>query len=410
MAYTLSGNPLIDALIKTNDYAPPRNTTPGTPVTVYYSFEAAVSGYNLTTLDAAQQATVNQIVAEYEAVAGIDFVYGNRPGTTNTDITFYIGSPGTGGEYRPMSLGLPLQNGGNAGGYIQISSNHVDNFEFLTRHELGHGLGLDHPANYSGFESAPHLDTNAITAFSVMGYGDDGTNTLTANDIAALRYMYGAPGGIGSTPTVAGTTSGNDNYTGTGGNDNISGLAGNDALYGGDGNDTMNGNEGADTVNGNLGADDVSGGKGNDDVQGGKGNDTVYGNIGNDTVNGNIGDDIVRGGQNEDIVRGGQGNDQLYGDLGNDTLMGDLGNDILIGGSGNDVFVYTAGDDVINDFENGVDTIQIVGFDVSSFSEIQPFISSVGSTTIISVGAGTSLTLIGVSSSALDASDFTFVG
>lgn len=62
-------------------------------------------------------------------------------------------------------------------------------------------------------------------------------------------------------------------------------------------------------------------------------------------------------------IEGGAGNDTLFGLEGNDTLVGGRGNDNLTGGADADLFVFAANDgtDRINDFELGLDAIQIAG-------------------------------------------------
>ena len=89
-------------------------------------------------------------------------------------------------------------------------------------------------------------------------------------------------------------------------------------------------------------------------VLAGDGNDVVVDDDGNDTLAGQAGADLLIGGG------------------GSDVLIGGKGNDVLRGGTGADVFVVRAQDfdgatvfvaDTIEDFEPGVDTIEISGFD-----------------------------------------------
>src|SRR5690606_27973204 len=106
-------------------------------------------------------------------------------------------------------------------------------------------------------------------------------------------------------------------------------------------------------------------------------------------------------------------NDRLLGGTGNDTLTGGAGNDVLSGGSGADVFVFSVRDnaDRISDWQNGSDVIQIVagtydGERYDSFDDLT--ITQSGSNTVVSFG-GTTVTLTGINSGLLDASDFVFV-
>lgn len=457
MTYPLSGNTNIDAILITNGYGGALNTSPGTAVTIYYTFAAhsdTVFGQpiGLQTMNASQQATVRNVIAEYEAVAGLNFVEGPSPdGSYN--IGFYIGPEGNGGSfsYYPTTLadgsdlGDYLESGLFVGGWLEVHSNQLGNFEFLVRHELGHGLGLDHPAQYVGDESAPHLDSNAITNFSVMGYGDDTSITLSATDIAALQYLYGAPGGSSGGSSNSGEESltegndtftitaesvltlglaGNDFITGSDGNNNVNGNSGNDTLWGFAGDDSLFGGKDEDNINGNLGNDVVNGNNGNDFVMGGKGSDTVHGGKDDDLVNGNNDNDIVSGDLGNDTVHGGKNDDQLFGNAGNDVLSGDLGNDTMTGGDGSDTFSFQAnhGVDQITDFNTAQDFIQLSGTGLNSFSDVQAALTQftedgVTSTALnlgdlnldVAIPTGNGVQIIGVSIAELNSSHFIFI-
>ena len=119
----------------------------------------------------------------------------------------------------------------------------------------------------------------------------------------------------------------------------------------------------ADFVKGNN-LDNLISGENSDDLLFGEdGDDTLLGDVGNDILSGGFGDDdtiFARAGN--DIISGGNGNDELWGNDGNDTLEGGGGDDRLIGGAGSDTFVLAATDggiDTIEDFEPGIDSIQL---------------------------------------------------
>jgi len=89
-------------------------------------------------------------------------------------------------------------------------------------------------------------------------------------------------------------------------------------------------------------------------------------------LTGTSGTDTLSGGANNDTISGGEQQDWLYGNGGNDRLVGGTGNDQLFGGAGADTFVFTSiGDtpvgwgnrDLINDFEAGVDKIDLSAID-----------------------------------------------
>jgi Ca2+-binding RTX toxin-like protein len=212
--------------------------------------------------------------------------------------------------------------------------------------------------------------------------------------------------------------------------DNIDGSRGSDVLNGRGGDDVLSGGIGRDTLVGGSGDDDLHGGEQGDMLDGGEGGDRMAGGSGNDTyIVDDEGDVVVENGGRRDHVRTslsdyvlpdsvenltftgdsaarGIGNsaanqiigtvkgDHLSGLAGADRLTGGLGKDILIGGGGADIFVFAAADsrpggsvrDVIQDFERGVDRIDLASVGDISFSE-QVSVKYVGSGLIVTVDA-----------------------
>ena len=123
-----------------------------------------------------------------------------------------------------------------------------------------------------------------------------------------------------------------------------------------------------DAIFGLWGDDKIRGHDGDDLIKGGDGNDRLYGGEGDDDLEGGNGNDILKGGEGDDDLEGGDGNDILQGGEGADVLEGGLGNDVLLGGEDEDIFVFSAGDgrDVLRDFEPGIDTITLDGFDAAT--------------------------------------------
>lgn len=93
----------------------------------------------------------------------------------------------------------------------------------------------------------------------------------------------------------------------------------------------------------------------------------------------------------DDVLLGGQGNDILVGGSGNDRLVGGDDDDTMTGGAGADTFVFAGehGDDVIEDFEEGVDVLQLELATLEGFS-----FEALGGTTRIVHSSG-SIQLIG---------------
>ncbi|MCP4780279.1 MAG: cold shock domain-containing protein [Hyphomicrobium sp.] len=110
-------------------------------------------------------------------------------------------------------------------------------------------------------------------------------------------------------------------------------------------------------------------------------------------------------------LHGGAGVDKLYGGDDNDQLWGQNGNDKLDGGNGDGTFVFDAnfGNDVINDFEVGIDAIQLNGVGVLNFDELLALAKQEGDDTVIDFGDGNSITLKNVSYDDLKVDNFSFL-
>jgi len=228
-----------------------------------------------------------------------------------------------------------------------------------------------------------------ITGASVA-VTDLATWAATNNNAAAkAAFLGGADSLVGSQAA--------DRMFGFGGNDTISGGGGSNYLRGDDGDDSIAGGANFDDINGNVGNDTAHGNDGDDWVVGGKDQDLLFGDAGFDIVYGNMGDDTVSGGAGADWVRGGQGNDTVSGGDGDDWLWGDRGDDTLSGGAGADIFHSFSG--------AGID--RVTDFSVAEGDKVQLdpgttyAIKQVGSDTVIDLGGGDQVILVGVQASTL---------
>ena len=221
---------------------------------------------------------------------------------------------------------------------------------------------------------------------AIGGYGSD---SITGNDL-----NNSLNGGLGD-----------DTIYGGAGDDTIYGSEGNSYLRGDSGNDVIQGSLGFDDINGNMGNDTCYGGDGNDWVVGGKDNDLLFGENGDDIVYGNLGDDTCLGGAGNDTIRGGQGNDSLSGSSGNDWMSGDRGDDTIYGGPGADTFHSSggAGIDRVMDFNRGEG--DKIALDVGTTYTVD----QVGPDTVISLGGGASIVLVGVQSTSLTGAWLSFI-
>jgi Ca2+-binding RTX toxin-like protein len=187
-------------------------------------------------------------------------------------------------------------------------------------------------------------------------------------------------GGLGDDTLVASATSAG-NY--------LRGDEGNDSIAGGTGFSDINGNKGDDTIDGGRG--------GGDWLVGGQGNDLITAHIGANILYGNIGDDTLNAGSGGDLLRGGQGNDSITGGAGKDWISGDRGNDTMTGGGGADTFHTFSG--------AGMD--RVLDFHISEGDRVQVdaganyTVSQVGADTVIDMGGGDQMVLVGVQKSTL---------
>jgi Ca2+-binding RTX toxin-like protein len=231
--------------------------------------------------------------------------------------------------------------------------------------------------------------------------GTAGADVLTGGD--AAETISGAAGndqisaGGGHDSVAAG--SGNDTVYGGLGNDTIQSDSGSNYLRGDDGNDVIVGGTGFDDANGNAGNDTVSAGAGDDWAVGGKDNDSLSGESGGDVVWGNLGNDTCDGGDGNDQVRGGQGDDSVSGGAGDDYVSGDRGNDTIAGGAGADRFhgSQDAGIDRVLDFRIS-DGDKVMLDPGTTYS-----VSQMGADTVIDMGGGHQMILVGVTLSSLPA-------
>jgi Ca2+-binding RTX toxin-like protein len=285
----------------------------------------------------------------------------------------------------------------------------------------------------------------AFSASPTDDVGNAGDNVITGN--AENNTLSGLDG----QDTLIGGT-GNDRLDGGAGQDIMRGGIGDDIYTvdnagdvvdetGGSGTDTVNlrfgatlsnftlggdfenvdvlasggvvtGNAGANTIQqiDPLGAATFKGLGGNDKLVGGFAADVIDGGAGNDVLTGLDGNDRLIGDSGADFFDGGEGIDRIFGNAGDDIINGGAGADTMSGQSGKDRYNYFKNDeaDKITDFDIGMDTIAVsdsTGF--TDFSSLSAVIS--GSTdTIIQFTATDSLTLLGIDSADLSATDFAF--
>jgi Ca2+-binding RTX toxin-like protein len=181
--------------------------------------------------------------------------------------------------------------------------------------------------------------------------------------------------------------SGSINLIGNTLDNSLTGNVAANTLNGGAGNDFLDGQQGADNMNGGTGNDIYVVDNAGDKIAEGanEGTDEVLAQISytlaakvqvevmtalsNSPINltGNEFAQTMSGNEYDNVLSGLGGNDYIDGWSGNDTLKGGAGNDYLIGGWGSDTFTFEAkpGNDTIEDFQSGVDKIDLHAFGIS---------------------------------------------
>ena len=173
-------------------------------------------------------------------------------------------------------------------------------------------------------------------------------------------------------------------------------------LIGGLGADTLIGGDGVDTASYVRSSEAVSLDLENAVYAGGEADGDVL--IGIENLVGSANADVIMGDGQNNLLRGLAGDDMIFGGDGADRLIGGLGDDVLQGDDGADLYIYQNeyfGNDTIVGWEDGID--RIMGFARDDF-----FLSEDGGSAVLTLLANPfqSITLQGISSSLIDATDF----
>ena len=146
-----------------------------------------------------------------------------------------------------------------------------------------------------------------------------------------------------------------------------SALSGADSLFGYSGDDTLNGYGGADHMAGGAGNDNYFVDNVSDVVTelANQGSDSIYTTLSSYTLPANVENlyftdttsHVAFGNSLDNYFVGKTGHDTFYGLGGNDTFYGGGGGDTFYGGTGKDYYFVNAGDVVIEQANEGIDTI-----------------------------------------------------
>ena len=256
----------------------------------------------------------------------------------------------------------------------------------------GIALAFDDNADDDTLDAAliAHPNAGGIYDVEVAGNFDALPGSYT------VEVQAGAAAATSGGDVLIGSTSGSTIMAGIG-NDTVVADNAQNYLRGEEGDDVIEGGSGFDDANGNMGNDTIHGGSGDDYSVGGKDNDMLFGDAGVDIVWGNLGNDTIDGGSGNDQVRGGQGDDVVFGGAGNDFVSGDRGNDTITGGAGADNFHDSQ--------DAGIDKVMDFSVTQGDRVELDPgttyTVSQVGADTVLDMGGGNQMILVGVQMSSL---------
>jgi len=320
--------------------------------------------------------------------------------------------------------------------YNHYSGARENNYEFATViHETGHALGLKHGHSLDFGQPKIPEQWDSLE-YSVMTYHsyayEDGTGyhnevygypqTYMMADIAALQHMYGANFQVNSGSTTYSWKPGNAN-TWVNGHLAIDGTGDNifATIWDGGGHDTYD----LHAYRNNL-TIDLQPGTYSIFSHSQLANLGKYDNNGLHLASGNIynalqynGDarsliEDAIGGSGSDVIWGNTTRNRLSGGAGNDILSGFEGSDKLVGGGGSDTFVFKPGwgHDEVKDF-GGPDKIDLSSYALYYFDSsfyptysVMTYAENHGHNVRLDFGNGNVLTIDGVHTNNLHASDF----
>jgi Ca2+-binding RTX toxin-like protein len=355
------------------------------------------------------------VLGEFD-VQAIQFLYGDA-GADGHQITSWSWDPAT----------FTLTQTGSAAAESIFGVGASDVIQGLAGNDLIQGRGG--PDRLNGGEGDDELFGGAGNDLLV---GENGKDRLEAGE-GDDRLE----GGADDDTLYAGA--GDDILIGGSGNDFLNGELGSNTYDAGDGDDslyaTYDGGPLVFTVDGGAGTDflgisisyllsspalslldSLAGGStianlesisvwGNDngnDLVGSPIKDFLTGGAGIDSLAGGGGDDYLQGLDGSDDLSGGAGADYLTGGAGDDRLEGGSQSDTLVGGPGADRFIYasasdstSSANDYIEDFESGIDKIDVSALTPTGVSWTQGSYANTGGVysqvTVTSAGGDLSL-------------------
>jgi hypothetical protein len=322
----------------------------GQAAVVTYAFRATaanppsgVSGF--TQFSEAQIIAAIEALALWSEVANITFVRvgsgTSGAGAYSDSAAILFGNYNTGFEGASAFAYFPGSSAANAfAGDIWVNITLASNqdltsggFGFHTlAHEIGHAIGLSHPADYDATVGDPTYENDAIywqdsRSFTIMSYFGSGNvgNSLNGfaagpqlHDIAAAQRLYGANMTTRTGDTIYGFNSntGHAHFTITAGQSPVF------AIWDAGGNDTLDLSGFATPSEIDLREESFS--------SAGPGNGGVGVAIGNIAIAAGVVIENAIGGSGDDTITGNSAANRLTGNAGADTLLGGAGIDVSV--------------------------------------------------------------------------------
>ena len=297
---------------------------------------------------------------------------------------------GTGNMLNNVLTGNSAANvlDGGAGADLLIGGDGDDTFQTSVDGTWTSGFAARNSGSPGAAGTGQTVNLNGKNRSFDVFQGDAGTDRLlgtTGDDAIALDDLL-SPFPTASGPRLAGIEvmdvgDGNDvvdltSPTYAYGDVTLLGGNGDDVLWASSGNDVLQGGAGNDNLYGGVGSDQLTGGDGNDTLDGDGGSDTLVGGLGNDTYvvddtddvlteNANEGTDTVKSALTytlatnfENLTLTGTTAIDGTGNSANNTLTGNSAANVLAGGLGNDTYVVGDGDTVVEQANEGIDSVQ----------------------------------------------------
>ncbi|MGD9982112.1 MAG: M10 family metallopeptidase C-terminal domain-containing protein [Hyphomonadaceae bacterium] len=357
----------------------------GNPANITFGFRSSApatmpddtSGF--LRFNATQIAVAIEALALWSAVANITFTrVDDGDGYTNS-ATMLFGNYSAGVEGASAFAYYPGSTAASASaGDVWINFSLASNNSNLVTgafgphtmaHEIGHAIGLAHPANYNSTDGAdPTYPESAVywqdgRMFTVMSYFGStalggSLNAFAAgpqlHDIAAAQRLYGANLSTRTGDTTYGFNSntGHEQFTLT-----ADGQSPVFAIWDAGGNDTLDLSGYSTPVEIDLRAEAFS--------SAGPGNGGTGNAIGNIAIARGVVIENGIGGANNDVIIGNDTGNTLQGRSGADRITGFGGGDILDGGAGADEMIGGLGDDlyIVDDTGDTLTELSGEGFD-----------------------------------------------